>query len=150
MKTILSTFLLLAAFTAAQAQTANVNINDATGHTTTTAAQAGPGDTGGPGGGTTGWDDAPYDPAASAGMVLDFAPYPNPSVYYVRLTVPALQGAARLLLVNELGQVWLQQQLSPAAAGQTLSLDVAQLPRGVYHIRLQDGYQVATRKIVLQ
>ena len=87
---------------------------------------------------------------ALAGGIL--AVYPNPAHRSFTLSLPALGSTrtARVELLNALGQT-VGTQLLPLSAGGTRSqIDVAQLPTGLYVVRVQAGTETATTRLVIE
>jgi hypothetical protein len=84
-------------------------------------------------------------PSADAEVDL----YPNPAQQTVTLTLPAALAAhgAEVVLLNGLGQAVCQDMVAPQVLQTTLSL--AQLPAGVYTVRVRAGAQVLTRRLTV-
>lgn len=83
----------------------------------------------------------------AAGLVLA----PNPAHGTATCTVPGLAGATRVqaTLCNSLGQAVYTQVAALPATGTRLVLNVAQLPPGLYSLRVQAGATTLARKLVL-
>jgi hypothetical protein len=71
--------------------------------------------------------------------------YPNPTSGQVRVEVPASFGGKRLEVLSTLGQVVKQQAL----VGSTATLDLQELPAGVYVVRVQGAASSLTRRVLL-
>ena len=103
-----------------------------------------------PGGGVAmGFVTVPtLDPAADA---LDLYVQPNPAHDILSLTFgQTLAGASLLTLFGTDGRLALQRPLTHIAAGQTIPLEVRDLPAGVYVLRVESSQGSAIRKVVLQ
>ena len=88
------------------------------------------------------------DPAADA---LDLYVQPNPAHDILSLTFgQTLAGASLLTLFGTDGRLALQRPLTHIAAGQTIPLEVRDLPAGVYVLRVESSQGSAIRKVVLQ
>lgn len=73
--------------------------------------------------------------------------YPNPAQTTVNIAFQQPVGApVQLLLLNALGQQCAQQNI--AANQQTHTLDISQIPAGIYFVKLQSGNQQQTIKLV--
>lgn len=74
--------------------------------------------------------------------------YPNPAADQLHVQVTVSPGPAVLTLLDPLGRLVRTQEL---ATGVTqAALDVRRLPAGLYLLRLQQGSQTYTRKVVLK
>ena len=71
--------------------------------------------------------------------------YPNPTSGQVRVEVPASFGGKRLEVLSTLGQVVKQQALTTSTA----TLDLQELPAGVYMVRVQGTTGSLTRRVLL-
>lgn len=83
---------------------------------------------------------------ASAGATL----YPNPATGSVNVLVgPGHGGAARVELLNVLGQCVLRTQLN-ATAGAAQPLSLAGIPAGVYSLRLSTGTGQLVQRLIIK
>jgi hypothetical protein len=73
--------------------------------------------------------------------------YPNPAVGTATIDLSALSGNISVQLYNVVGA---KVQQYAAAGGSKLQLDLSQLPRGMYNVRVMTSTQSATTQIVLQ
>jgi hypothetical protein len=80
-----------------------------------------------------------------------FQVFPNPAsgVLHIALDVSNSQEAT-LMLSNAAGTTVAARQLALAAGQQTIDLDVAKLPSGIYCLHLISGREVVSRRIVVQ
>ena len=88
--------------------------------------------------------------ALGAGLVSVF---PNPAHHTASLVLPAVAGAAQaqLTLLNALGQAVRSQTLSLLKAGETRAqLDLADVPPGLYTLRVAAGGQTATQRLAVE
>jgi hypothetical protein len=76
----------------------------------------------------------------------DFSVSPNPATNNVAITLPANINKADMFVLNTVGSLVMQRQLSAHAS----ALDISALPAGIYLIKLQIDNQTATRKLVKQ
>ena len=77
--------------------------------------------------------------------------FPNPVRERMIVTVPTIQNAsASLSLVNLVGKVSRNVQLSNTFSDSKVTLDVAGLAKGVYILVLKDGMNTQTTKVVIQ
>ena len=74
-----------------------------------------------------------------------FRLYPNPADEQLQVVLPSGQEVVQLHIHDLLGRLWLEKVLS-----ESQSVDVSRLPPGVYTIRLQQGAQLQTRKLVIE
>lgn len=77
--------------------------------------------------------------------------YPNPASEVLRIDLDLMEEASNLTarLFNTSGQLLLEKQLGQVRRGAT-SLDVAQLPAGMYYLQLVDGTVDFTKTIVIE
>ncbi|RYU78451.1 T9SS type A sorting domain-containing protein, partial [Hymenobacter persicinus] len=77
--------------------------------------------------------------------------YPNPAHRSFTVLVPAVSGVsqARLTLVNVLGQTVRTSLLALPAAGAQTTMDVQDVPLGVYLLHIQAGATTITKKVVV-
>ncbi|MCI1188520.1 fibronectin type III domain-containing protein [Hymenobacter sp. DH14] len=87
---------------------------------------------------------------ALAGGTL--AVYPNPAHRAFTLSLLALGSTrtARVELLNALGQVVSTRVLALSTGGTRSQLDVADLPTGLYVVRVQAGTETATTRLVIE
>ena len=78
--------------------------------------------------------------------------FPNPATDKVNLELVLLEDVKlNLSLTNSLGQVILNKELSDQGLGQqTHSIDVRQLPAGIYQLQLSNSDRSAIMKIVVE
>ena len=95
----------------------------------------------------------PLDTDDGAAPLADFAlghPYPNPSRGDVRVAYRVAAGEAQVEVFDLLGRRVAQLADGPALAGEhRADLDVSGLAPGVYLVRLRQGAQQATRRMVV-
>jgi len=78
-----------------------------------------------------------------------FRVFPNPATNRLRIRFDDATAAAGISLVNLQGQVLKQKQLHHTYAGQEVSLQVGNLARGIYFLRINTGDSPAVFRIVL-
>ncbi|MDO7874556.1 choice-of-anchor D domain-containing protein [Hymenobacter sp. ASUV-10] len=83
---------------------------------------------------------------AASSLAEGFGLFPNPAHHAATVLLPAGLGAARLTLLNALGQT----VRSVAVSGQQVALDLRGLAPGVYAVQLAAGGQRATRRLVVE
>ncbi|WP_460501099.1 T9SS type A sorting domain-containing protein, partial [Hymenobacter agri] len=78
--------------------------------------------------------------------------FPNPAHRAFTLSLPALGSVrtARVELLNALGQVVSTRVLTLNPAGTRSTLDVTDLPTGLYVVRVQAGTETATTRLVIE
>jgi len=77
--------------------------------------------------------------------------YPNPAHGSFTVTVPPVAGATQVQaeLLNSLGQVVRQHTAALPPAGAQLQIATAELPAGVYVLRLQAGSATRTKQVII-
>lgn len=76
---------------------------------------------------------------------------PNPASDLLHLTVDqTLSGTVRASLISADGRLLLQRSVNGLANGQVLTLDVQEVPAGVYLARLESAAGVGVRKVVIR
>jgi hypothetical protein len=97
-----------------------------------------------------------FGPATPLATTSALAPelvgiYPNPAHSNFTVTVPAVAGATQVQaeLLNSLGQVVRQYTAALPTAGAQLQMNTAELPAGVYILRLQAGPATRTKQIII-
>ncbi|WP_460676645.1 T9SS type A sorting domain-containing protein [Hymenobacter coalescens] len=80
--------------------------------------------------------------------LVSLAAYPNPSTGQVQLRWPAAPRPLPLMVLDALGRTVHTATLPTATT--TATLQLGHLPKGVYVLRLTNGAQVMTRRLVLQ
>ena len=76
---------------------------------------------------------------------------PNPASDLLHLTVDQpLSGAVRASLISADGRLLLQRSVNGLASAQVLTLDVQEIPSGVYLVRLESGAGVGVQKVVIR
>ncbi|MDJ0367901.1 T9SS type A sorting domain-containing protein [Hymenobacter sp. H14-R3] len=90
--------------------------------------------------------------ATPAALAAAVSLYPNPATAQVAVSLPGVAGASTVQadVLDALGRVVLRQQASLPASGTTLTLPTAQLPSGVYVVRLTAGEVVLSRRLTIQ
>ncbi|MGB3778725.1 MAG: RICIN domain-containing protein [Tunicatimonas sp.] len=76
---------------------------------------------------------------------VTLALYPNPATDQLQVALPSGQEAAQLRIYDLLGRLWLDKVLPESE-----SVDVSRLPVGVYTVRLQQGAQWQTQKLLIE
>ena len=78
--------------------------------------------------------------------------FPNPAQTDLRVELNLAERAdLQLNLLNALGQVVFQQQLTDSGLGQRVeTIDVSKLPSGIYQLQVQVGDRAATYKVVVE
>ncbi|RZK56983.1 MAG: T9SS type A sorting domain-containing protein, partial [Hymenobacter sp.] len=89
--------------------------------------------------------------ARPAGAALAAEVYPVPAAHQLLVQLPASGAGAsvQVALFNSLGQQVRHQQLPVPASGAPLALAVADLPNGVYTLRLLMGGQAVSKQVVI-
>jgi hypothetical protein len=85
---------------------------------------------------------------ADAGM-QEFILYPNPAVTYVKITL--MEPAAKdlqLQITNQMGQIVKSDRVSTGT--QLITLDVSQLPKGIYAVVLRGNDAVQVKKLIVR
>jgi len=84
--------------------------------------------------------------------VSDLRVFPNPATDKVNLELTLLEDVnLKLSLTNNFGQVILNEQLGKQGLGQRIhTVDVSQLPTGVYQLQLSNNERSATMKVVVE
>ncbi|MCA0237162.1 MAG: M36 family metallopeptidase [Bacteroidetes bacterium] len=86
-----------------------------------------------------------------AANALGLVAQPNPADDLLHLsTSQALSGDVRATLVAADGRVVLTRSVNGLSEGQLLTLDVQQVPAGVYMVRLENAAGVGARKVVIR
>jgi len=81
---------------------------------------------------------------------LEIGLYPNPAHAAVTVVVPNPTGAVlHATLLNSLGQC-VRDHIRLAATGTPTTLDVADLPQGVYTLRVDAGNAISVKRLVLE
>ncbi|MCW5920853.1 MAG: T9SS-dependent M36 family metallopeptidase [Saprospiraceae bacterium] len=76
---------------------------------------------------------------------------PNPAADFVHISVgQALTGQVRVQLIGADGRTALARQLEGIAAGQIVTLDVQQVPAGIYMVRLESATGSSVKKVVIR
>ncbi len=78
--------------------------------------------------------------------------FPNPAHGQFTLRLPAIAGqrTAQVSLINTLGQQVLRRTISLSAGGTDTQLEVSQLAKGIYTLRVQTNEQVATKQLSVE
>ena len=78
--------------------------------------------------------------------------FPNPAQTDLRVALNLVERAdLQLNLINALGQVVYQQSLTDSGIGERVeTIDVSQLPSGIYQLQVQVGDRAATYKVVVE
>ncbi len=71
--------------------------------------------------------------------------YPNPTREQLQVVLSSDQEIAQLRIYDLLGRLWLEEALS-----ESQSVDVSRLSMGIYTVRLQQGTQWQTQKLVIK
>ncbi|MGH1337773.1 MAG: DUF7619 domain-containing protein [Aureispira sp.] len=71
--------------------------------------------------------------------------YPNPTQDYITIELSE-EATATITILNNLGQVI----LSKPSTGKNTSIQLKQLPAGIYYLSIHDGVQTAVQKIIKQ
>ena len=71
--------------------------------------------------------------------------YPNPAKSQLQIALPHGALPTQLYIHDLLGRLWLEKVLP-----ESQSVDVSRLPVGVYTVRLQQGAQIQTQKLVIE
>jgi hypothetical protein len=77
---------------------------------------------------------------------VDFTLYPNPAFDQAVIQFAEPLSNAKLEVVNMLGASVLRKQIS----GSKVNLDLEELPRGVYYVKIQDNEKELIRKLILR
>ncbi len=88
------------------------------------------------------------DPAANA-FALTVQPNPSSDLLFV-MPGESLEGETRILLIGMDGRIALQRTTQYLSAGQSVALDVQDLPAGMYSLRVENGKGVRTVKVVVK
>jgi hypothetical protein len=76
---------------------------------------------------------------------------PNPAKQFATLNVFAGTAAeTQVVLINSIGQKVLEQQISLNSGKNLITLNLSQLPSGVYFAQLSDGKNLSTRKLIIE
>jgi hypothetical protein len=74
--------------------------------------------------------------------------YPNPAKDFVSFSVSSLQGAARIQVINSIGDI--VREKSIGVSENKATLNVQDLPSGVYFVQMKDANSTQTRKLVIE
>jgi hypothetical protein len=80
----------------------------------------------------------------------DLIIYPNPASGIVYIEIPASENVISMSLMNAAGQLVMSEQLPASSSKQVHELNVATLGSGMYIMKLQNGSNVAFRKIMIK
>jgi len=85
-------------------------------------------------------------------VLQGLALFPNPAAGRAELRLPAGKGASPfgISVLDALGRVVQRREVTPAAAGQAIGLELAGLAPGVYAVRVQQGAAQAVQKLVVE
>jgi len=76
---------------------------------------------------------------------------PNPASDFLRISLgQALDGQVQLQLIGADGRTVLRHNMDSVAEGQIITLDVQQVPAGVYMVRLENGAGSSVKKVVIR
>ena len=78
---------------------------------------------------------------------VNFTLYPNPADDKVSIDLPEGFAANSVQLVNNLGQVILDREVNQ---NNTINIDLSEVARGWYTVRVIDGSSVLTQKLIIQ
>jgi len=78
---------------------------------------------------------------------VNFTLYPNPADDKVSIELPEGVAANSIQLVNNLGQVILDREVNQ---NNTINIDLSEVARGWYTVRVIDGNSVLTQKLIIQ
>jgi hypothetical protein len=87
---------------------------------------------------------------APAAQSLTLAPNPTNGWVKVMATLPAADEAASLSVMDMTGKVVFQTQSEIMGDGFETSLDLSNLPSGMYFLRLQSGNEVMTQRLSIE
>jgi hypothetical protein len=88
-----------------------------------------------------------YSATNPDGNLIDqFSILPNPARDYIQLTIPAYQGNSEISVFSASGTLIVNEQFS----GDLLTLPISGLSPGMYAVRLKQGSQVVTKKILIR
>jgi len=86
-----------------------------------------------------------------AGNLQTMQILPNPAKQFATLNVFAGTSAeTQVVLINSIGQKVLEQQISLNSGKNLITLNLSQLPSGVYFAQLSDGKNLSTRKLIIE
>jgi len=88
----------------------------------------------------------------SAQLEQAISVFPNPASQSFTLRLPAIAGqrTAQLTLINTLGQQIQSRTVQLTAAGTDTQMDVSNLAKGIYTLRVQTNDQIATKQVVVE
>ena len=86
-----------------------------------------------------------------AEIVENLKVYPNPAHQNFTIVFKSSMKIFTVQILNEIGQVMIEQKVYQSNDGEYINaFDVSQLPTGIYLIRLQNGIQSKTTKVLIQ
>jgi hypothetical protein len=89
------------------------------------------------------------DEAQKQALAMTLQPNPAQSVLSISLNT-ALQGNVKVSLISAEGRVALQNMQEDMYEGQIITLDVENIPAGVYMVRLESNAGMSVAKVVIQ
>ena len=89
------------------------------------------------------------DEPRAGSIPMQVQPNPAYDMLYISAGV-ALAGPVRVELIGTDGRVVLSRQMNGVAEGQVLTLDVQQVPAGIYVVRLESAAGSSVRKVVIR
>lgn len=78
-----------------------------------------------------------------------FEVYPNPTSGKVKINLPVAKQGCDINVINVLGQVVRTAKASAVTTGETLTLDLSDLQKGVYFVNIVVGAEKHTQKIIV-
>ncbi|HEU5165808.1 MAG TPA: zinc-dependent metalloprotease family protein [Chitinophagaceae bacterium] len=77
--------------------------------------------------------------------------FPNPAGYDANLSfISAVNGTSVVTIINQLGSVVLKRTIAINEGENVRKLDVSSVASGIYYIKIQNGTQIQTAKIVIR
>ena len=80
-----------------------------------------------------------------------FSVFPNPTGFDANLAFRSkVNGTSVVTVINQLGSVVLKRTIAVNEGGNVRTLDVSTLASGMYYIKIQNGTEIQTAKIVIR
>ena len=82
----------------------------------------------------------------------NFSVFPNPATHELVVRSSEFGNKSELTIYNLPGEKVFQSHITPGASGLTsqISVDVSQLPSGIYFVKVTNGEKISTRKLIIR
>jgi len=82
------------------------------------------------------------------GTNADLSVYPNPASEMVQLTFRSTEAEVQLSLMDLTGKLIWESNILNSSGQMSETLDISNLPQGIYYVRLQDGVHIKAVKLI--